>query len=222
MAPYEYAKRFIGGKKILDAGTSYGYGAGCLAELAEEVIGIDINTEAVDGARQACQGKVNVKFITGSILEMDFPDGYFDAAISSQVVEHISLDKLDQYLSEMKRVLKKGGIFFISTLNLIRNLKGRSPQEYDKSPNHVKEFTPAELKQFLTTGNFSKVDVLGLRRSPRHALYSLLKKNSIFDRLPDRFNPVKKYYHDVIDTRDFVYSPRNLNKAFDLMGVCIK
>jgi len=221
LAPYEYAKQFAAGKTVLDAGTGDGYGARYLAKTAKEVIGIDINSQGIEAAQQASCGKNNLKFAINSVLDLDFPDEHFDVVISSQVVEHIELDKLDRYLCEIRRVLKKDGVFFISTLNLMSNLKGKSPHQYDKSPQHIKEFTSQQLKDFLDT-RFSGVDILGLRRGPRHAFYNFLKKNKVFDRLPERFNPVSKYYNRVLGLRDFVYTRSGLNSAFDFLGVCRK
>jgi len=220
LMPYEYVKRFAKGKVILDAGTGNGYGANYLSDIAKEVVGIDVDEKLIAQAPDIFS-KDNIRFFVNNVLDIKFPDGYYDIIISSQVIEHIGLKDLDTYLTEMSRVLKKDGIFFVSTLNLINNLKGKSPNRYDKSPKHVREFTPAELANFLRT-RFSNVEVLGLHRSPRHACYNLLKKSGIFRKIPARLNPVKRFYEDKIDLNDFVYSRSKLKKSFDLMGICRK
>jgi len=220
MVPYEYVRRVAKDKIVLDAATGDGYGASHIANVAKEVVGIDIDKEEIKKAQQTYK-KENLKFLLNNVLNIDFPDGYFDIVISSQTIEHIELDKLGKYLSEISRVLKKDGTFFVSTLNLIRNLKGRTKEKYDKNPYHVKEFTSNELKKLLLA-RFSKVEILGLHRGPRHAFYAMLKKNNIFKIAPNKFNPVKRFYENVIDLNDFVYSSHNLNHCFDLMAVCKK
>ncbi len=46
-------------------------------------------------------------FMKGDMLRMDFPDGFFDALVASNVLEHV--EDIDAALLEMKRVLKTGG-----------------------------------------------------------------------------------------------------------------
>ncbi len=220
LAPYEYVRKFAKEKIVLDAATADGYGAFHVGCVAKEVVGIDIDQEAIEKAKNAYKEE-SLKFLLENVLDIDFPEEYFDIVISCQTIEHIELDKLDRYLSEIHRVLKKGGMFFVSTLNLTHNLKGRSETEYNKSPYHVKEFRHADLKNFLLT-RFMNVEILGLQRAPRNNFYNMLKKGGIFKNLPDRFNPVKRFYDAVINTNDFVYSTSNLDNSFDLLGVCRK
>jgi len=220
LAAYEYVKQFATNKVVLDAGTSDGYGAYYLSESAKEIAGIDINIDRIGRAESAYK-RNNLKFLVNDVLDIKFPNEYFDIVVSSQVVEHIELDKLDRYLSEINRVLKKGGLFFVITVNLINNLKGKSLQEYNKSPYHAKEFEPYELKSFLSRC-FSEVELLGLNKGIRHHLYCLLKKSGLFSKVPEKFNLVKRFYNRTIDLTDFKWSYHNLDRSFDLMGRCRK
>jgi len=174
LAAYEHVKLYAKDKVVLDAGMGDGYGANHLADIAKEVVGIDIEDSEVGKARKRFM-RSNLKFSVGSLLNIDFPDSYFDIVISSQVVEHIELDMLSKYLSEIFRVLKNGGIFFVCTLNLFNNLKGRSLGKYDKNPEHIKEFMHEELKNLLLT-RFKEAEILGLQKCPKHIFYTLLKK----------------------------------------------
>lgn len=220
LAAYEFVRQFARDRVILDAGTGDGYGAYYLSNVAREIIGIDIKEEPIEKARQN-YAENNLKFLIKNVLYTDFPDGHFDIVISSQVIEHIEMDKLNQYLDELSRVLKKDGVFFVSTLNLIRNLKGRNLEKYDKSPHHVKEFTPLELKNFLLS-HFSKVEILGLHANLRNAFFAVLKKSGIFKKIPNKFSPIKMFYDNLINLNDFSYSSRNLNNSINLMGICRK
>ena len=197
IVPYEYAKKFSKSKVVLDAGTSKGYGAFCLSEAAKLAVGLDIDPEAIKSSQEAYQ-KDNLKYVLSSVLDIQFPDRYFDVIISSQVVEHIALDKLDTYLSELARVLKDDGVIFINTLNVLHNLKGRKPEDpYDKCTQHVKEFKPEEFREFLKR-RFPKVEVLGLRRNFRHQVFHLLKKSGLLKKLPDKINPLCDFYQNKI------------------------
>ena len=99
-------------EKSLDIGTGSGIFLKQLLKHADHVTGIDIHKtyngvykmleqEGVDQSR--------VELREGSILEIPFPDASYDVVTCISVLEHFA----DPYpaLSEIKRVLKPGGIF---------------------------------------------------------------------------------------------------------------
>ena len=51
-AVYEYAKTFVDGKQVLDAGCGEGYGPKLLTESAGEVIAIDRDKKTIRQAKQ--------------------------------------------------------------------------------------------------------------------------------------------------------------------------
>jgi SAM-dependent methyltransferase len=91
--------------RVLD----YGCGSKPYEELfagADEYIGIDVEQSGHNHARS----RVDL-FFDGSIIP--FPDASFDAVVSFQVLEHVP--DLGLALSEIRRVLKPGGLF-LSTM----------------------------------------------------------------------------------------------------------
>lgn len=96
-------------KKILDAAC----GTSTLGKtLSNDVHGFDINPEAVKIAQ-----KNGVKARLGDAeKKWDYPDNYFDIVIASHIIEHVV--NPDQLILEVKRVLKKGGLFIVATPNL--------------------------------------------------------------------------------------------------------
>ena len=40
--------------------------------------------------------------------------------------------------------------------------------------------------------------------------------------IPVKFNPVNRFFDNIIDLSDFKFTSRNLNKYMDLMGICHK
>ncbi len=54
-------------------------------------------------------------FKKGSITDIPFEDNSFDVVIASEVLEHV--DDVDISLSEISRVIKKGGVFVMSSPN---------------------------------------------------------------------------------------------------------
>ncbi|MBI2139365.1 class I SAM-dependent methyltransferase [Candidatus Woesearchaeota archaeon] len=98
-------------------------------------------------------GKAKIMDFNKSI---DYPDGSFDAAISTEVVEH--LENKYHFFREVKRILKNGGIFVFSTPN-INNLFNRALYlfrnkfiEFNarEQPHHVNPFFLWQLPDFFT------------------------------------------------------------------------
>jgi len=70
-----------------------------------KVVGIDISPDAIKAANESNDLK-NVKFMVGDAEKLDFKDDQFDLVYSMAVLHSTDLDKS---ISEVSRVLKKGG-----------------------------------------------------------------------------------------------------------------
>ena len=214
LSAYHFAKDFARGR-TLEIGCGDGYGSSLLSNTAEEVIGIDLFERNVEVA-SAKYDRPNLKFLRMNATELAFPEKSFDLAVSFQVIEHIPQALLNQYLNEIKRVLKINGVACISTLNLKKNLK--AGQTYDKSPHHDKEFLPFEFEDLLKS-HFRQVAVYGLYPTSKHLFFERLKKAG-FGKMPAPLNPVARFY-DHITARDFYWSRQNnLDDCIDLLAVC--
>ncbi|MCJ1463706.1 hypothetical protein MMC07_002315 [Pseudocyphellaria aurata] len=97
---------------ILDIGCGPGSISVDLAALVPEgqVIGVETSPEVLESARTlaAERGVKNVRFETGDIHALDYPDNTFDVAHAHQVLQHVG-DPV-QALREMRRVVKPGGL----------------------------------------------------------------------------------------------------------------
>lgn len=76
------------------------------------IYGIDINK---DPAEKAAERGIKVK-VCDLNYKFPFRSTFFDVVVADQVIEH--LWDLDNFVSEIKRVLKRGGYLVISTENL--------------------------------------------------------------------------------------------------------
>jgi ubiquinone/menaquinone biosynthesis C-methylase UbiE len=101
--------------RVLDAGCGGGGIAVSFAEECELAVGLDIaNRFGVAGRRLAKErGVANVAFLQGDGAALPFRDGYFDLILSHSVIEHVS--SAVRYLEECARVLRPGGLLFLST-----------------------------------------------------------------------------------------------------------
>jgi SAM-dependent methyltransferase len=83
------------------------------------------------------------------------PDASFDAVVSFETVEHISDDRA--FLTEVRRVLRPGGLLLLST----PNKDVTSPDGPPANPFHVREYLIHDLTRLVTGSGFQEVEVFG-------------------------------------------------------------
>jgi ubiquinone/menaquinone biosynthesis C-methylase UbiE len=139
---YALAADLTKGKEVVDVASGEGYGSNLLAEHATSVVGIDISEEAIEHANLKYK-KSNLKFMTGSAIEMGLPDSSVDVVVSFETIEH--LPEHEKMLLEIKRVLKEDGILVIST----PDKRVYSDNKEHKNPFHVKELYTTEFENLI-------------------------------------------------------------------------
>ena len=102
------------GKKIIDLGCGDGVLTYELSRRNAESYGVDISADAIGFAKQkhASLGST-ASFYVESCIETHFNNSFFDAVVSSDVIEHL-LEPI-KLLKEIDRILKPGGVAIIST-----------------------------------------------------------------------------------------------------------
>lgn len=207
-ARYLYAAQFVRGQSVLDLGCGTGYGSACLAlQGARQVVGLDVNAEAINYA--ACHYQEhNLTYIRGNCLTVGFKNCSFDIIISFEVIEHI--ERWQNYLEEVVRLLKPGGYFIGSTPN-----KQLHSPDTKKSHNsfHVKEFYFAELQQILST-NFVNICILG--QSPLQG-FLISESQSLADLVQDY-----RLVADVAMVLEVNSNGNSVEKAKDFVFICQK
>jgi len=135
-------------KIVLDIASGEGYGSSLLAKFAKTVIGVDIDSETVEHAKNKYQ-RSNLNYILGNAIAIPLADKSVDLVVSFETIEHH--DKHIEMILEIKRVLKADGILIIS-----------SPDKYYysdivnfKNEFHLKELYNNEFKE-LMCNNFAK------------------------------------------------------------------
>ena len=97
---------------ILDVGCGPGSISADLAAQAPSgsIVCLDASEAVLESARAtfAQRGLTNVEFVAGNVGSLPFEDGVFDVVHAHQVVIH--LPEPEAAMSEMRRVLKSGGI----------------------------------------------------------------------------------------------------------------
>lgn len=104
------------GMKILDIGCGSGYLTFPIAEINKDVhvIGLDIVADTLErNAKKAEEkGIRNIEFISYDGIKFPFEDNSFDLVVTRYALHHFP--KIKKSISEVARVLKHDGRFFIS------------------------------------------------------------------------------------------------------------
>ncbi len=136
---YEFTiPKHLAGKnhlRVLDYGCGVKPYQYVVAGVCSEYIGADIG----DNPHADCE------LYPGQLLPFD--DESFDVVISSQVLEHV--EEFDKYMNECNRVLKKGGLLFLST---------HGTWQFHAAPYDFNRWTHLGLKSLLSRHGFEVID----------------------------------------------------------------
>lgn len=158
---YVEAARRVGGR-VLEIGTGTGYGIEIIAPSAESFVTLDkFRSSEVESLPQG------VEFREATVPPLPFADESFDCVVSFQVIEHIKRDRA--FVDEVRRVLKRGGKFIVSTPN--------RPMSLTRNPWHVREYTAEEFSALV--GDFSAVEALGVKGNERVWRYYEKNRESV-------------------------------------------
>jgi ubiquinone/menaquinone biosynthesis C-methylase UbiE len=109
--------QFIGdlkGKTVLDAGCGNGYLSRRLAKTAEKVFGVDLTEKLIEFAKNR-ENPNNLEFSIGNIEKLEFSENTFDVVLCNMAL--MDIERLQTVISELSRVLKKGGVFVTSIIH---------------------------------------------------------------------------------------------------------
>jgi ubiquinone/menaquinone biosynthesis C-methylase UbiE len=93
-------------RKAVDIGCSAGFFTMALAPHFKEVVGLDIDEQALALATQGCNAP-NVRFARGDSMWLDLADDSVDLVLCNHVYEHVPDAR--QLFREIHRVLRPGG-----------------------------------------------------------------------------------------------------------------
>lgn len=137
-------KEFIG--KILDIGCGNGMYLYNLKNQGWDVYGIDPSNHAVNFATN----ELGLEKVTqGFLEEIKYPDEFFDVITLNHVIEHLPDPNLT--LKEIKRLLKRNGLFVITTPNFDCVSEKIFKQYWFplETPRHLYLYTENTLRKLL-------------------------------------------------------------------------
>ena len=99
-------------KKILDLACGTGIPTLELARRGYEVTGLDLHEEMLAVARRKAEGEgLNVEFIWGDALELDFEEEFDAVTMFFSSIMYFDDSAIQQLFNSVKRALKEGGVF---------------------------------------------------------------------------------------------------------------
>ncbi|SHG06936.1 Methyltransferase domain-containing protein [Flavobacterium segetis] len=148
---YAMSSVLVEDKIVLDIASGEGYGSFLMAKTAKKVIGVDIDTDVVNLAREKYKND-NLDFLVGSTDCIPLESNSVDVLISFETIEHH--DKHEEMFLEIKRVLKPNGILIISSPDkqFYSNLQKNNP--YHIKELYLEEFEDLSKKHFTNVKTY--------------------------------------------------------------------
>jgi SAM-dependent methyltransferase len=110
---YAFARRLVRGKRVLDAACGEGYGSAMLANVAREVVGVDIDAASIAHARERYGATTNLRYERRDATSLDFADASFDVVTCFETLEHVEAQ--EAMLDGFVRLLSDDGVLIVSS-----------------------------------------------------------------------------------------------------------
>ena len=150
------------GVRLLDCGSHSGAMTIALKTLGYDAHGVDFTGVIEEFKERYNKNQIEVRSFTDP-TKLPYEDGYFDCVVFAEALEHIYENPVT-ILTEMKRILKVGGILVITTPNVMR------------LENKLKFFLNINIYQDLFRYTHNPRFTLHFREYTRRELVTLLEK----------------------------------------------
>ena len=140
----------------LDIGAGSAYWVRYLAKnYSGRCVGIDISKEIL---RRKPDDPPNLELYIMNAVDLKFPPGSFDLVLSSQMIEHIHPDDIQDHCASVYKVLKQDGVYAFDTPSRLDGPHDIS-RHFDEVATgfHLKEWTYRELSHCLRKVGFRKI-----------------------------------------------------------------
>jgi ubiquinone/menaquinone biosynthesis C-methylase UbiE len=170
---YKFARRFCENKNVLEIACGAGQGLGYMAEVANRVVGGDIEEKNLRFARETFKGNKKIEVQILDAHNLPFPDKIFDTVILYEAIYYLSDPQ--KFLKESKRVLTKDGTLLLCTVN-------KEWEDFNPSPYSTTYFSAAELQNILST-EFTGIEFYGGfpvdNETSKDKLVSIVKRTAV-------------------------------------------
>jgi len=146
-------KQYRKNGRLLDVGCGVGHFLSIAKRKDWQVTGVEIS----EGARKIAKDVFELDISLGELPTLNLGSESFDVVTMLECIEHLEEPTL--YLKEIHRLLRKGGLLMLTTVNinsLSKFLLGFKWRVF--SPEHYHLFTVSMLKRFLSKNGFQIKD----------------------------------------------------------------
>jgi SAM-dependent methyltransferase len=146
-----------GAADVVDVGCGLGRWVIHLARQGLRPTGVDIVKRAIEmGRRWAAADGLQADFAVASATALPFPDHRFDGYVGSNLLDHLGVENAREAVAEMRRVLRPGGVFFLSF-----DVPEAEPDKHETLPDGSWHFTEGS-RAGLIWRPFSDDEIRGL------------------------------------------------------------
>jgi 2-polyprenyl-3-methyl-5-hydroxy-6-metoxy-1,4-benzoquinol methylase len=149
--------------RVLDIGCGEGRFAAALARQGAEIVAVDVAAEPLRRAR-ASHPALDLRLVEPEAV-LPLEDAGFDAVWAGETIEHVA--DTAQWLSEVRRLLRSGGLLLLSTpdhgpLSRLRLALGHRAFDahFDPCSDHLRFYTRRALTSLLVDFGYEDVTVL--------------------------------------------------------------
>lgn len=172
---------------MFDLGCGVGRNGIFLAKAGFAVVCIDISESAlgIANAWVRKEGLTNVKLARGTMTDLPFNNGCFDAVISISVIHHALKKDIEQIIAEVYRTLRKSGLFFVNIASVEDPRYGEGEEVEENTFRILEAFEEKrfeELHHFFTKretsemfARFNELDVELLSEKPNYWKITAIK-----------------------------------------------
>lgn len=175
-----------GVKKVLDLGCGSGRNLFYLVKQGFEVDGIDIAPSGIRQIREKLRSKKADLKVADIFAKLPYPDNFFDAIISVQVLQHARENKIKKAISELIKILKPRGLLFVTLCGrysngklrycLVKTAKKIAPNTYVPIIGNEKGLTHFIYNKKLVLKHFRAFELISLWKDDKD-YYCFLGQN---------------------------------------------
>jgi ubiquinone/menaquinone biosynthesis C-methylase UbiE len=174
LARYDYVGKFMQDRfpdlmcqklNILDLASARGYGSANLKKQFSNatVTGIEFRNKYVEKAQKKYGKGDGLKFLQGDVRQTPIIDNSMDVVTAFEIIEHLPKRDQELFMEEIKRVLKPGGIAFVSfphrySFEVNKKTKETKRVSGGGNPYHLYEPLPNEVDKYVSD---AKLEIAG-------------------------------------------------------------
>ncbi len=136
--PKTIQERFLSFPDLMRSGDLLEIGCGAgnvsieLTKLGYRVLGVDFSVSAIEWAQENAKNlSLEIDFRVANVTKLSScEDAFFDIVYDGNCIHCLIGEERKKTYSEIKRVMKKGGIFFLSSL-CVTNAEAQFPKDFD-------------------------------------------------------------------------------------------